>query len=50
MMDNMENIEKSPGKITQKLDSWFKISERSSTVGSEIKAGLGAFECVKLFL
>ena len=43
MMDNMENIEKSPGKITQKLDSWFKISERSSTVGSEIKAGLGAF-------
>lgn len=39
----MENKEKSPGKLTQKLDDIFKITERGSSVGSEIKAGLGAF-------
>lgn len=39
----MERKEKSLSSLTSKLDMLFKITERGSTVGTEIKAGLGAF-------
>lgn len=40
MMDRKENCLSS---LTSRLDALFKITERGSTVGTEIKAGLGAF-------
>lgn len=39
----MEKKEKRPGALALKLDAIFKISERGSSVGDEIRAGLGAF-------
>ncbi len=39
----MEKKEKSPGKLTLALDRMFKITERGSSVGNEVKAGIGAF-------
>lgn len=39
----MKGKEKSLSSLTSKLDDFFKITERGSTIGAEIKAGLGAF-------
>ncbi len=39
----MEKREKSLGALALKLDKTFKIQERGSSIGAEVKAGLGAF-------
>lgn len=39
----MEKKEKRPNGLALKLDGFFKITERGSSVGDEIKAGFGAF-------